>query len=291
MSWSLPILNREKMARWTFGFAFFIFVYRLLTHSLVHQMRQPVLYETDFDYTYWLYHLTGIPRLLTGNNAIAWIFDISLLFVTLYCWADSGRRRWAVLCCAIGWTLYGLTYNSYSHHHNVSIIGVMVLPYAFLVRKEKKFRLMWEGVRYFYLYIFADAFIHKALIRHSLFFLPNGAEFIKTNQALYMVQHPDSLLTGLYAWVITHPIVAYMGFVMMIFLQGCMLIGFLTRKWDRWLFWIPILFHTMNLLFIDVFFYELLILNLTLLPLRREKEASPAADKTLNGLPVDIADP
>lgn len=272
MSWSLPILNRDRAARWTFGFAFFIFVYRLLTHSLVHQMQQPVLYETDFDYTYWLYHLTGVPRLLADNKFPAWAFDILLLFFTSYSWATSGRYRWAVLCCAIGWTLYGLIYNSYSHHHSASIIGVMVLPYAFLLQKERKFRLMWEGFRYFYLYIFTDAFIHKALIKHSLFFLPNGAEFIKTNQALFMVQHPDSLLTELYAWVITHPMVAYLGFLTMILLQGCMLIGFFTRKWDRWLFWIPILFHTMNLLFIDVFFYELLILNLTLLPLSRTSD-------------------
>lgn len=153
MSWSLPILNRDRAARWTFGFAFFIFVYRLLTHSLVHQMQQPVLYETDFDYTYWLYHLTGVPRLLADNKFPAWAFDILLLFFTSYSWATSGRYRWAVLCCAIGWTLYGLIYNSYSHHHSASIIGVMVLPYAFLLQKERKFRLMWEGFRYFYLYI------------------------------------------------------------------------------------------------------------------------------------------
>jgi hypothetical protein len=272
MSWNLPILNRDRAARWTFGFAFFVFVYRLLTYSLVHQMQQPVLYETDFDYTYWLYHATGIPRLLAGNKAIAWIFDLLLLFFTSYAWVTAGRRRWVVLGCAIGWTLYGLTYNSYSHHHNISIIGMMVLPYAFLVQKEKKFRLLWEGCRYFYLYIFADAFIQKALIRHSLFFLPNGAEFIKTNQALYMVQHPDSLLTGLYAWVIIHPMAAYTGMLTMVLLQGCMIVGFFTRKWDRWLFWIPILFHTVNLLFVDVFFYELLILNLTLLPIVFQSE-------------------
>jgi hypothetical protein len=229
-------------------------------------MLQPVLYQTDFDYTYWLYHLTGIPQLLTANIPMAWIFDIWLLSFTLYCWASSGRRRWAVLCCAAGWSLYGLTYNSYSDHHNVSVIGVMVLPYAFLVRKENKFRLIWDGFRYFYLYLFAGAFVHKAVLSHALFYLPNGAEFIKTNQALFMVQHPDSLFTSLYTWVITHPVVAYVGFLAMILLQGCMIIGFFTKRWDRRLFWIPILFHTVNLLFIDVFFYELLILDLTLLP-------------------------
>jgi hypothetical protein len=86
---------------------------------------------------------------------------------------------------------------------------------------------------------------------------------------LFMVQHPDSIFTILYSWVISHPSVAYLGFLIMILMQGCMIIGFFTKRCDRWLFWIPIIFHTVNLLFIDVFFYELLILDLTLLPFSR----------------------
>lgn len=235
-------------------------------------MQQPVLYETGFDYTYWLFHATGIPKLITGNNAMAWTFDLLLLSSTLYCWITNGRHVRAVLVCAICWSFYGLIFNSYSHNHNICVIGIMVLPYAFLAQKEKKFKLAWEGLRYFYLYIFADAFIQKALIKHGLFFFPDGAEFIKINQGLFMVRHPNSLFTQLYAWVISHPVLAYTGFLIMILLQGCMIIGFFTKKWDRWLFWIPILFHTVNFLFIDVFFYELLILNLTLLPIVFQSE-------------------
>jgi hypothetical protein len=274
MNWTAPVLNRHRAARWTFGFALAIFFYRLLTHSLVHQLQQPVLFNVEFDYTYWLYHATGVAALLTGNSGIARVFDVLLLSSTLYCWTTAGRHIWAVLLCAISWTLYGLTYNSYSCHHNVAIVGVMVLPYAFLAQKEKTFRLTWEGMRYFCLYIYADAFIHKALIGHGLFFAPNGAEFIKTNQALFMLRHPDSCFTRLYTLFITHPLLAYAGLLCMVLLQGSMLTGFFTRKYDRQLFWIPFIFHTVNLLFIDVFFYELLILNLTLLPVSKPSPGS-----------------
>src|SRR6186713_3388830 len=54
-----PVLNRQKAARWTFGLALVLYIHRFFTHSLVHQMHQPLLFEADFDYTYWLYQASG----------------------------------------------------------------------------------------------------------------------------------------------------------------------------------------------------------------------------------------
>jgi len=241
-------------------------------------MQQPLLFETGFDYTYWLYQASGFPQLFVKSRAGAMVFDLVLLFSTLYCCVTGGRRRWAVLVAALGWSLYGLTYNSYSSHHNVTMIGIMVLPYAFLAKEEGAFRLVWEGFRYFCLYAYADAFFNKAFIGQSIFYLQNGVEFIKTNQSLYMVQHPGSLLTRFYGAFITHPGAAYAGYLSMVLLQGLMGVGFFTKKWDRYLFFIPIIFHTMTWLFVDVLFYEMLILNLTLLPLQKGGARQPAQE-------------
>jgi hypothetical protein len=93
-----------------------------------------------------------------------------------------------------------------------------------------------------------------------------GVEIIKTNQAPFMLQNPASVLTHVYSFFITHPGLSYAGFVGMVLLQGSMIIGFFTKKWDRLLFIVPILFHLINYFFVDVSFWELLVLNLTLLP-------------------------
>lgn len=253
-------------------------------------MQQPLLFENGFDYTYWLYQASGLPKLFVKDHVGAGIFDAVLGLSTLYCCITGARRRWGVLLSAVAWSLYGLTYNSYSCHHNVTMIGIMVLPYAFLARNEKQFRLVWDGFRYFCLYAYADAFFNKAFVGKNLFFSPNGVEFIKTNQALYMVEHPGSLLTKLYTWFITHPVLAYAGFLSMVALQGLMVVGFFTKKWDRYLFFIPIIFHTINWLFVDVLFYELLVLNLTLLPLKEERGAGQFFKGAADRLPVGGAD-
>gem|GEM_PF-623857 len=284
-----PVLNRQKAARWTFGLALVLYIHRFFTHSLVHQMHQPLLFEADFDYTYWLYQASGFAGIFVKTPVGAWIFDAVLGLSTLACWLTRARQRWLVMVSAISWSLYGLTYNSYSCHHNVTMIGIMVLPYAFLARGEKAFGLGWDGFRYFCCYAYADAFVNKAFLGRNIFFLPNGSEFIKTNQAVYMLDHPGAWLTGMYTWFITHPVLAYAGFLSMVLLQGLMVVGFFTKKWDRYLFFIPILFHTINWIFVDVLFYELLILNLTLLPLKERGAGQPlqhAADRS----PVGGAD-
>jgi hypothetical protein len=126
--------------------------------------------------------------------------------------------------------------------------------------------MVWQGARYFCLYLYADAFIYKALIARNLYYFPMGAEIIKTNQAAFMLNSPASALSPVYSYFITHPALAYACFAGMVLLEGSMLVGFFTKRWGRFLFFVPILFHAIDYFFVDVFFGDLLILNLTLLP-------------------------
>ncbi|HTI09566.1 MAG TPA: hypothetical protein VL832_13445 [Puia sp.] len=276
--WTRPwSLDRDRAARWVFGALLVIFFYRYFTHSLVHQLQQPVLSQSDFDYTYWLYHFTRFPDVFVQHRTGAFLFDGVLLASTLYCWATRGGRRGIVVLSALCWSLYGLTYNSYSYHHNHAVIGIMVLPYVFLAKEESSFTLAWDGMRYFCLYIYVDAFFIKTFIGQNVAYFPAGVEFIKTNQSAFMLQHPGSALRAVYAFFLTHPRLSYAGFVSMVLLQGCMVVGFFTRKWDQFLFFIPLVFHCITYFFIDVFFFELLILNLTLLPAKKGPDAHPVS--------------
>jgi hypothetical protein len=261
------LLDREKAARLTFGFATLVLVYRYGEWSLVHQLRQPLLFDSGFDYTYWIYQYLRLPGLFVGNKPGALLFDLLLFTSTLFNLITAAKSRVAVLVCALAWTLYSITFDSYVCHFNQNLNGLVLLPFAFLAKKEEDFRMVWEGARYFCLYIYVDAFIHKASIGGNLFYFPEGVEIIKTNQAQFLLQNPGSALVPVYSWFITHSGISYAGFVTMVMLQGIMGVGFFTKKWDKYLFFVPILFHLVNYFFVDVFFFELLVLNLTLLPL------------------------
>jgi len=261
-------LDRQKAARLTFAFALLILADRYRTDTLVHQLQHPVIFVTDFDYTYWIYRFIRFPGIFVQNRTGAIIFDGVLVISTVWNLFTAANNRVMVLICALTWTLYGITYNSYACHFMHNISGIMLLPYVFLAKKEDDFRMFWEAARYFCLFVYADAFLYKAVLARNLYYFPMGVEIIKTNQAQFMLQNPASALTRFYACFITHPGLSYMGFVGMVMLQGSMIVGFFTKKWDKFLFFVPILFHAINYLFVDVFFFELLILNLTLLPIR-----------------------
>ncbi len=267
-------LDREKAARLTFGFALLILADRYSTHTLVHQLEHPVLFITEFDYTFWIYHFIRFPEIFVQNRYGSYFFDTILVVSTIWNLLTAAKNRIVVLIGALAWTLYGITYNSYVCHFMHNISGIMLLPYVFLAKKEKDFSLVWDGARYFCLFIYADAFLYKAIIGRNLYYFPMGVEIIKTNQAQFMLQNPTSTLTRIYSFFITRPGLSYAGFVGMVLLQGSMIIGFFTRKWDRFLFFIPILFHLINYFFVDVSFWELLVLNLTLLPFLSPPDSS-----------------
>jgi hypothetical protein len=266
-------LDRNKAARLTFGSSLIILLYRYLTHSLIHQLQQPVLFDSEFDYVYWLYQFSRFPTFIVQSKLGAYVFDLVLFLSSAYCFFTQARNRLSVIVCACSWFLYGLSYNAFVYHHSYAIVGMMLLPFAFFVRDQKNFLLVWEAARYFCLYIYVDAFFFKTVIGRDFFYFPSGAEFIKTNQSAYMLQNPETHLTAFYAFLLSHPGLSYTGFVIMVLLQGSMAIGFFTKKLDRYLFFVPILFHLINYLIIDVFFFELLVLNITLIPLKKEKSS------------------
>ncbi|MBK7883147.1 MAG: hypothetical protein IPJ81_04590 [Chitinophagaceae bacterium] len=258
-------LNRTHFARYTYGFALLIIIYRFFSFALVHQLQTPVLFENSLDYTYWLFHYLKIPQLLLYNKTTSILFDTWLFLSTLYCFIYAARYKLIVLLNAISWSCYAIFYNSFSCHHNYTIIGVMILPYAFMVKNEIKFNLVWGFYRDLNLYILADAFIFKAFINKNIFYTRIGSEIIKPNQSIYLLQTPGTWLTKIYSFFIQHPHLAYTGFILMVFMQMLCLIGFFTKKYDKYLFYIVIIFHVINYFFVDVMFLELLILNVTLL--------------------------
>jgi len=48
-------------------------------------------------------------------------------------------------------------------------------------------------------------------------------------------------------------------------LEGIMVVGFFTKKYDRWLIWVPVVIHVTTYFFSDVFFIELLVVDLSFL--------------------------
>jgi hypothetical protein len=68
-------------------------------------------------------------------------------------------------------------------------------------------------------------------------------------------------MAAVFRWFIQHPWLVNAGALLVYLLEGTMVIGLFTKRYDRWLGWLPVVIALVNYFFVDVFIFELLVLN------------------------------
>ncbi len=262
-------MERRGMCRLVFLFIFFSLAYSYYSGTLLHQLCFPVLKFPYVDPTYWAIHLLKIPEWLTQNFWPAFGFDAVLVATCLLC-IFFPDRRWLMAVFFILYFFYFISFNSYSTLHTHSKIGILMMPVPFIVFRNKSFTFLWEGMRYFTLFVYADAFLWK-LFRNTFMNWKQGGLIIKANLTPYLYFHPGSFQTSFYTWLLQHDHVAGWLFNAGMLMEASFLIGFFTKKFDKYLFVFSILLPAGFICFADAFFFELTILSLTLINYRRGK--------------------
>jgi hypothetical protein len=253
---------QKKMLRLVFLFILISFIFRYYNHVLLHQLLQPVIFKTDTDLAYWLYHIAGLGKFFVQNNTGSMLFDsllISLCITTIV----YPSQRVTVICFSLLYPVYFLSYNAYVTHHTGTMDGILLITFAFWTVKASTFQILWEAIRYFTLSIYSMAFIWKVFIGVSVFHTSQPEAIVKENLALFLYLNPDTLFSTAMYWFLQHPVVLYVGYSFCVLLQGCMFIGFFTKKYDRMLCVLPVFFHLATYFFVDVCYFELLVLNFT----------------------------
>lgn len=265
------MLSRVVLGRIVFVFILLSLLNAYGSHTMLHQLRQPVLTFPYVDPVYWAAHLVRIPEMLTQHSSLALCFDVLLTACCLLCVLFPARRGF-VAAFLILFFLYFITFNSYGAHHTHSKVGLLLMPIPFLFRREQAFALMWQVMRYNTLFIFSCAFFWK-LVRFSVDFPEQGMLIVRRNLAPYLYFNGDTWLAEWYTWLLQHPGVTGLLFICGFLLEGSFLTGFFTRKWDRFLFAASLLLVLGFYFMADASFAELLIFSITLLCMPAAKQA------------------
>lgn len=231
-----------------------IFVLRLWSVVLPFQLNQPVLHKVNNDFTAALFTVSGLPEFLSHNAVASWLFSLLLIVLPLTSFFKSSAR-WPVVLFAFVFFIYKLFNNLYVTHqqHYLNFAWFIILP--FIARPGKGFGLLWQGVRYYACWFYTTAFLFK-VINGGFFQEAFGALTIKTQMASFIFAHPDSLQTYLYTWLLQHPLLLNAGTKLTLLLEGAFVIGFFTRKYDKWLVLAGFLIFAFTAFSTDVFFIE-----------------------------------
>ncbi len=244
------------------GVLLVVLVFRLLGQSLFYAMQQPVFPFNEPEFIYRLVSGTGLTRFLTSNAMVSATADFAL-FALPIAFAISLNR---VFIIAFSFLLlaYFFTYNMVTGHHYHGLIGAILVTIPFWTKNETRFNLLWDAVRFYWLYIFASAALWK-ILRGSVFYTEQLSNILKAQQLDLLLQQPGTFRAEVARYLIANPDVSHWVLIINVIVQLCFMVGFITKKFDLLLFILAIVFCMANYFVMSIISAELLILNLTLL--------------------------
>ena len=250
--------ERLIMGRLLFGFYFASLLFRFFQQVTPSRMQQPVLYRYNFDFTYWLFDLAGIYRFVIQSGTGSVVFDLLLFGSCFICVVYPLKNFWAILFGTL-FFIYVVCYNAFIVHHSHPMALMTLAMVPFFVKSAGQWRLLWEGFRYYVCFAYFISFVWKAFIGKSLFFWNMGVNSAKLNLVEYLYHYPETGMADVFRFFISHPALLNIGLIFVFLLEGFMLIGFFTKRFDFLLLWIPVLVHLSTYLFSDVYFFEMLV--------------------------------
>ncbi len=263
MTNSEPFATQYRLkAYFVFGVALLILSYRFLSHALFTGMLNPVYSFQQKETWYHILFSSNIPQFITGNYLLSATLDLSL-FIFPVLFLLRWKRAWAVAFSVV-LLLYFFTFNLVTGHHYHGLVGAILITIPFWTKNETRFNLLWEAVRYYWLYIFASAALWK-ILRGSVFYTEQLSNILKSQQLDLLLQQPDSFQAQVAQYLIANPQVSHGVLVVNVLVQLCFAVGFFTRKFDTALFILSLVFCAANYFVMSIVSAELLILNLTLL--------------------------
>jgi hypothetical protein len=258
--------QRIILTRLVTGAILLLLLLRWTEHATLSGIESPPLFSTGLDITYWLYILSGMPAVIIHNRIGSIVFDLFMFGSGVLSFVFPLQRKW-LIGFSILLFVYGVSINAFSTSHSGQVWGYMIVLMPFWVGNNDKCYFAWQAMRYYTCYIYVMAFVWKTLLSGSFWYPYQGINSFKLNLFDYIYQNPDNMMTHFYKWFIRHEWVLNGGEKFVILLEGIMVIGFFTKKYDKWLIWAPVAIHGLTYLFADVFYIELLVLDISLLSL------------------------
>ncbi len=249
-------------AGFVFSFALVLLFIRFISNALLSEIGRPPFVFPESEWAYRLFLKSGIPHFLTFNFIIGGLFDAMLFFLPII-FMISLKRVYAIAFTLL-LLVYFFTFNLATGHHYHGMVAVLVVTIPFWTKKENRFSLLWEGARFYLLYIFSSAALWK-LLRGAVFYPDQLSNILKSQQLDLLLQQPNSFAAAVAHYLIVHPGISHLVLIANVLLQLSFLVGFFTKRFDTALLFLLILFVLANYFVMGIVSSEILILGITLL--------------------------
>jgi hypothetical protein len=254
------------MARAIFTWLFLVLVYFFINNSLVSQLQEPVLVYPGSDNTFWLLHILNIPQFLLKHYWAGLSFDILLTCSCITCIIVPQQRFFTWTTIAGVWILY-IVYCSTAGKHYAQI-GYLLTPIPFLVLSANKFDMLWELLRYWVCFLYLSAGIYK-IYYGGFGYQATMSNILFQDNADWFVFYKEGMQFDTCHYLIQHPVIAQWLYRLATFTDLFCIIGFFTKRFDKWILAGLLGFHLANLFLLHISFVEQSLIFAPFLPWRR----------------------
>src|SRR6476620_7192578 len=139
-------------------------LYKWMNGLFLYQI-QPAFFYTRKDLVTWLFMETGIHQWLLNNHGGWSLFDMlfysqPLLYLVTYKYVSKLASAVAVVMLLINW-FYVQCYTLYPSNSIEGHIAWLFFPIVFIPEDKKTFILLFDGLRYFFIFFFSFPSIWK----------------------------------------------------------------------------------------------------------------------------------
>jgi len=251
--------HRKQITAWFCIIFYVLMIFKWIDGMFLYQL-QPILYNIRFDLITWNLMHTGLHQLLLANRSVFIIFDILFYSLPLiYLFAFRAKPGAATIAAGImlivNW-IYIQCYTLFPTNSIESYNAWLLFPVLFMTTNIKNFYFLLHGLRYFFLFFFASAGIWK-LVQYGAFNPEQMSGVLLFQHKEFLTSSPGTSYSNFIYWLISHPTISYLLYLCGAIIEIAFLIGFLTKKHDRWLTAVFLTFLCFNVLIMRIHYWEM----------------------------------
>jgi hypothetical protein len=230
------------------------YLFRWYSHLLPYHYSGATMVRINYNLYMHLYRLLEFDYIITHSKIVAIVFTLLLFFVPIVLFIKINSKFWSILFIILNF-VYNLIYTTHINYALHYLEGFVILSLIFLTYTNVKFNLVWQGLRLFICLTYFIAFVWK-FVNGAFFQIDYGEAVFKKNLATYMFLNPDSYMTSIYYYFLQHPLLLNLGTYVCFLMEGVLIIGLFTKKYDKYLIINILLLHHLLYLFVDTLFIE-----------------------------------
>lgn len=197
----------------------------------------------------YLSFLSGIPQFITGHTWVAALFELSVVAL-FFVFIRDRRLVWAARALFALLFLHYVIFMAYHGKANFQM-GYWMVLFPFLFFRPLNRYFAFEFTRYYLLFYYASSAYIK-LTSGSLFRADAFVHMLAGQFAPYFVEHNEGWRTGLNLFLLDHPALSQCLYILGFAAEAAALAGFFTKRFDRLLAAVLIVFHCLNWVLMDI---------------------------------------